>query len=78
VLTRTVRIGQHRRDKAPVDVGQPLGRRPRLAPQLARRAASSAVRVEAKVGALVEPAVELLLVVGIARERGPGSKLVSR
>ena len=66
-----VRVGRHARDPASVDVGQPLRQRPhhlQLLRQSINRAAAQRA-VEAQVGTLAEPAVELVLEVELVRER---------
>src|SRR6266536_2853735 len=66
-----VRIGRHARDQATVDVGPPLRQRPhqrQLLGQPVDRAAAERA-MEANVGALAEPTVELLLEVELVGER---------
>src|SRR5262249_42714104 len=68
-----VRVGRDPCHEAAGDVGQPLRQRPHqrqlLTEPIGRAAAPRAVK--ANVGALDEPAVELLLEVELAHERAP-------
>src|SRR5262245_4526099 len=69
-----VRVGRDPGNEAAVDVGHALRQRPhhlKLLRQPIRRSATQR-SVEAEVGALVEPTVELLLVVELACERAAG------
>ena len=73
-------VGRHARQQATVELGQPLGQRADhgqlLAQPVDRAAAQRAV--EAQVGALAQPALELLLIVELAHEGVARLELVSR